>query len=103
MILTTCYAAGLRVSEAICLKVTDIDSERMLIRVQQGASGVRIFRTRASPIVSSCPYASRSFSGEASFLLPSGMSIAALTSTFIKMIKASAFPLPRALSIAGKS
>jgi len=27
-ILTTCYAAGLRVSEAICLKVTDIDSER---------------------------------------------------------------------------
>jgi integrase/recombinase XerD len=35
-ILTTCYAAGLRVSEAICLKVTDIDSERMVIRVQQG-------------------------------------------------------------------
>jgi integrase/recombinase XerD len=35
-ILTTCYAAGLRVSEAICLKVTDIDSERMVIRIQQG-------------------------------------------------------------------
>jgi site-specific recombinase XerD len=35
-ILTTCYAAGLRVSEAICLKVTDIDSGRMLIRVQPG-------------------------------------------------------------------
>src|SRR5206468_6246556 len=27
---------GLRVSEAICLKVTDIDSERMVIRVRQG-------------------------------------------------------------------
>ena len=26
-ILTVCYAAGLRVSEAICLKVTDIDSK----------------------------------------------------------------------------
>ena len=35
-ILTTCYAAGLRVSEAICLKVTDIDSKRMVIRVEQG-------------------------------------------------------------------
>src|SRR5260370_30098271 len=35
-ILTTCYAAGLRVSEAVCLKVTDIDSKRMVIRVEQG-------------------------------------------------------------------
>src|SRR5271166_271949 len=35
-ILTTCYAAGLRVSEAICLKVSDIDSERMLVRIRQG-------------------------------------------------------------------
>ena len=35
-ILTVCYAAGLRVSEAICLKVTDIDSKRMVIRVEQG-------------------------------------------------------------------
>jgi integrase/recombinase XerD len=35
-ILTLCYAAGLRVSEAICLKVTDIDSQRMVIRIEQG-------------------------------------------------------------------
>jgi integrase/recombinase XerD len=33
-ILTVCYAAGLRISEAICLKVTDIDNKRMVIRVE---------------------------------------------------------------------
>jgi integrase/recombinase XerD len=35
-ILTTCYAAGLRISEAVCLTLPDIDSARMVIRVDQG-------------------------------------------------------------------
>jgi integrase/recombinase XerD len=35
-ILTTCYAAGLRISEVICLKPNHIDSQRMVIRVEQG-------------------------------------------------------------------
>jgi integrase/recombinase XerD len=35
-ILTTCYAAGLRISEAVRLRPTDIDSKRMVIRVEQG-------------------------------------------------------------------
>jgi site-specific recombinase XerD len=35
-ILTTCYAAGLRISEAVRLKPNDIDSKRMVIRVEQG-------------------------------------------------------------------
>lgn len=34
--LMTCYGAGLRVSEAVSLKVSDIDSQRMLLRVEQG-------------------------------------------------------------------
>jgi site-specific recombinase XerD len=34
--LMTCYGAGLRVSEAVALKITDIDSKRMLLRVEQG-------------------------------------------------------------------
>lgn len=34
--LMTSYGAGLRVSEAVALKVADIDSPRMLIRVAQG-------------------------------------------------------------------
>jgi integrase/recombinase XerD len=36
VILTTCYAAGLRISEAVGLKPAAIDSQRMVIRVEQG-------------------------------------------------------------------
>jgi integrase/recombinase XerD len=33
------YAAGLRVSEVVLLKIADIDSRRMVIRVEQGKGG----------------------------------------------------------------
>ncbi|MBI3637292.1 MAG: site-specific integrase [Candidatus Rokubacteria bacterium] len=36
LVLTTVYAAGLRVSEAIALKVSDIDVDRMTMRIEQG-------------------------------------------------------------------
>jgi site-specific recombinase XerD len=32
----TCYGAGLRVSEVVALRIGDIDSKRMMIRIQQG-------------------------------------------------------------------
>jgi integrase/recombinase XerD len=35
-ILSVCYAAGLRISEAVRLQLTDIDSRRMVLRVNQG-------------------------------------------------------------------
>jgi integrase/recombinase XerD len=35
-ILTSCYAAGLRISEAVRLKPEHIDSQRMVLRVDQG-------------------------------------------------------------------
>jgi site-specific recombinase XerD len=37
--LTTAYAAGLRASEAVGLKVSDVDSGRMVIRVEHGKGG----------------------------------------------------------------
>jgi integrase/recombinase XerD len=37
--LTTAYAAGLRASEVASLKVADIDSSRMVIRIDQGKGG----------------------------------------------------------------
>jgi site-specific recombinase XerD len=36
VMLSLCYSAGLRVSELVSLKVADLDSSRMVIRVQQG-------------------------------------------------------------------
>ena len=39
MALMMAYAAGLRVSEVVRLKITDIDSSRMLIRVEHGKGG----------------------------------------------------------------
>src|ERR1039458_2262149 len=38
-VLLTCYGSGLRISEAVALKVSDIDSKRKLIRVQHGKGG----------------------------------------------------------------
>jgi site-specific recombinase XerD len=39
VVLTTAYAAGLRISEVVCLKVSAIDSKRMLIHVENGKGG----------------------------------------------------------------
>lgn len=35
-VLTTCYAAGLRISEAVRLRPRDVDSQRMVLRIEQG-------------------------------------------------------------------
>ena len=37
--LMLCYGAGLRVSEAVAVKISHIDSERKLVRVEQGKGG----------------------------------------------------------------
>jgi site-specific recombinase XerD len=47
-ILMTAYAAGLRISEVVALRVEDIDSQRMIIRVRQ-AKGQRDRNVMLSP------------------------------------------------------
>ena len=37
--LSVAYGAGLRATEVVSLKVSDIDSNRMIIRVEQGKGG----------------------------------------------------------------
>lgn len=36
MVLLVCYGAGLRISEAVALKVSDVDGQRMVLRVECG-------------------------------------------------------------------
>jgi len=47
-ILTTCYAAGLRISEAVQLTIPAIDSQRMVLRIGQG-KGLKDRYVRLSP------------------------------------------------------
>lgn len=49
-VLMLCYGAGLRISEAVSLKVGDIDSARMVIRVRQG-KGAKDRETVLSPMM----------------------------------------------------
>jgi len=44
VMLMTTYAAGLRVSEVVNLKLKDIDSERMMIRICQGKGTRTVIR-----------------------------------------------------------
>ena len=50
IVLTLCFGSGLRISEAVSLKITDIDSARMLIHVEQG-KGAKDRFTLLSPRV----------------------------------------------------
>jgi len=45
-ILTPCYAVGLRISEAVRLVTTDIDSRRMVLRVERGKGQIVTDQTR---------------------------------------------------------
>ena len=49
--LMTCYSAGLRVSEATALKVSNIDSGRMLIQVEEGKGRKDRYTVLSRPLV----------------------------------------------------
>ncbi len=49
--LTTAYAAGLRVSEVAALKVRDIDSGRMVMRIEHGKAGKDRYGMLSAPLL----------------------------------------------------
>lgn len=50
--LTTAYAAGLRVSEVVALKVGDIESDRMVMRIENGKGGKQRYVMLSAPLLS---------------------------------------------------
>ena len=52
--LTTAYAAGLRVSEVTGLKIVDIDSDRMVMRIERGKGGKQRYSCCRSSCSASC-------------------------------------------------
>jgi len=52
--LTTAYAAGLRASEAVGLKVGDVDSGRMVLRVEHGKGGKSLPSRKRGTATSCC-------------------------------------------------
>jgi site-specific recombinase XerD len=49
--LTTAYAAGLRVSEVAALKVSDIESDRMVMRIENGKGGKQRYVMLSPPLL----------------------------------------------------
>ena len=49
--LTTAYAAGLRVSEVVVLKIGDIDSSRMVMRIENGKGGKERYAMLSAPLL----------------------------------------------------
>ena len=49
--LTTAYAAGLRVSEVVALKLRDIDSDRRVIRIENGKGGKERYVMLSEPLL----------------------------------------------------
>jgi integrase/recombinase XerD len=49
--LTTAYGAGLRVSEVAALKVRDIDSSRMVMRIEHGKGGKERYGVLSAPLL----------------------------------------------------
>ncbi|MBV8289696.1 MAG: site-specific integrase [Hyphomicrobiales bacterium] len=49
--LTTAYAAGLRVSEVAAMKVSDIDSQRMVMRIERGKGGKERYVMLSKPLL----------------------------------------------------
>ena len=49
--LTAAYAAGLRVSEVVTLKVSDIDSGRMVMRIEHGKGGKERYAMLSAPLL----------------------------------------------------
>jgi len=69
--LLLCFGAGLRVSEAASIKIADVDSARMLIRVQQGKGAKDRYTTLSPALLDTLRTYYRTLRPKGQYLFPS--------------------------------
>ena len=70
-VLMVCFGAGLRISEAVALKVAHIDSQRMLLRVEHGKGGKDRYTTLSPALLQLLRLCYRSLRPAGEWMFPS--------------------------------
>ena len=83
-VVMVCYGAGLRISEAVALKIADIDSARMVLRIERGKGGDARFAILSPRLLTVLRTYFRALRPTGDYLFPSWRPDAPLTAACVQ-------------------